>query len=322
MTKLLNVLIILLAIALVAVIVYPQIQENRPVTLTLACDSSAASLPFLVAVEESLFEANRITPQLVFYSDPDLALADLFAGKFDVGIFPWSTVLKRWSEKDETLKVFMAQEYRQSLFVDAIVAPVKGKVKTLADLRGRKLAYVAQLRDYVPVMLMSNGLTTKDLTLVEVGFSGILNELRSGAVDAAWLVEPLICPLDTTQFRIIQPAALARFVAQPFPGAAVGFAPAFLERSRTLPVRLKRSMDAAASLIDTKTDDVKAILGRYFSFCTDYCGFCRIPEPQRLAEINKPAVSALASRLALAGIISRGDLDTKSALVEPSKVIR
>lgn len=321
MTKLLNVLIVVLCLLLVFVIVYPQIQENRPVTLRLACDSSAASLPFLVAVEESLFQQNRIIPELVFYSDPDKAIDDLFAGKVDVGIFPWSTVLKRWSEKNETLKVFMAQEYRQSLFVDAIVTPVKSKIKTAGDLRGRTLAYVPPLRDYVPVMLVSLGLTTTDLKLVETGFSNVLGELAAGTVDAAWLVEPLICPLDTTQYRIVQPAALARYVNQPFPGAAVGFAPSFLDRSRVLPVRLKKSMDAASALIDTKTDEAKVTLGKYFNYCSSACGFCRIPEPQRLAEINKPAVSALASRLAASGVI-KGDLDIKAVFVEPSKVIR
>jgi NitT/TauT family transport system substrate-binding protein len=320
-TKLLNVLIVILALALVFVIVYPQIQENRPAPLRLACDSTAAALPFLVAIEESLFQQNRIVPELVLYSDPDLAIADLFAGKVDVGIFPWSTVLKHWSEKNETLKVFMSEEYRQSLYVDAIVVPTKSKVKSVVELRGKKLAYPPQLRDYIPVMLVSAGLTDKDITLVEVGPSGMMAQLTGGNVDAAWLIEPLLCPLDTMQFRVLQPAALARLVSQPFPGAAIGFAPSFLERSRSLPVRLKIAMDAAASMIDSKTDQAKLHLAKYFQYCDNFCGFCRIPEPQRLAEINKPSVASLASRLATVGVV-RGDLDTKLAFVEPSKVIR
>jgi NitT/TauT family transport system substrate-binding protein len=320
-TKLLNVLIVILALALIFVIVYPQIQENRPVTLRLACDSSAAALPFLVAVQESLFQQNRINPELVFYSDPELALADLFAGKVDVGAFPWSTVLKRWGETGDTLKVFMCEEYRTSLPVDAIVVPAKSKANSVTELRGKKFAYPPQLRDYIPVMLVSAGLTDKDLNLVEVGMSGLIAELESGNVDAAWLVEPLLCPLDTARFRILQPAALAKYVSQPFPGAAIGFAPSFLARSRVVPVRLKIAMDAAAAIIDTKADQVKSYLAMYFHYCENFCGFCRIPEPQRLAEINKPSVASLASRLAAVGVV-KGDLDTKTAFVEPSKVIR
>ena len=125
MTKLLNVLIVLLAALLVFVILYPQIQQNRPIDLKFACDSSATSLPILVGIDESLFVKNRINPTLVFYSDPDQAIADLFAGKMDVGVFPWSTVLKHAIARGETLQVFMNEDFKQSLPVDAIVAPLK-----------------------------------------------------------------------------------------------------------------------------------------------------------------------------------------------------
>jgi len=304
MTKLLNVLIVLLAALLVYVILYPQIQQNRPIDLKIACDSSATSLPLLVGVDETLFVKNRINPTLVFYSDPDQALADLFAGKVDVGVFPWSTVMKRIVTKNETLKVFMGEEFRQALPVDAIVAPLKSPVRTAADIRGRRFIYPPQVRDYIAVMLTSLGLKKEDVKLAEVPFSSIPQELASGACDAAWVIEPQLCPIDTMQYRIIQYSALARFVSQPFPGAAVGFAPRFAQSYRQGPKRLKIATDAAVAIIETKTDIAKQILAKYFPYCTQSCGFCRLPELQRNTEINKPAVAALASRLKLAGVLA------------------
>ena len=304
MTKLLNVLIVLLAALLVYVILFPQIQQNRPIDLKIACDSSVTSLPILVGVDESLFVKNRIRPTLVFYSDPDQALADLFAGKVDAGVFPWSTIMKRIATKGETLKVFMGEDFRQSLPVDAIVAPLKSPVKTAADVRGRRFIYPPQLRDYIPVMLYNLGLQAGDVKLTEVPFSALTQELAAGTCDAAWLVEPLLCPLDTTQYRIVQYSALARLVIQPFPGAAVGFAPSFPKTYRQGPKRLKIATDAAIALIETKTDVAKQILAKYFPYCTNSCGFCRLPELQRSTEINKPTVAALASRLKLAGVLA------------------
>ncbi len=304
MTKLLNVLIVLLAAALVYVILYPQIQQNRPIDLKIACDSSATSLPLLVGVDESLFVKNRINPTLVFYSDPDQALADLFAGKVDIGVFPWSTILKRIVTKSETLKVFMSEEFRQSLPVDAIVAPLKSPVKSVADIRGRRFIYPPQVRDYIPVMLTNLGLRPGDVKLTEVSFSALTQELAAGTCDAAWLIEPLLCPLDTTQYRIVQSSALPRFVSQPFPGAAIGFAPRFPQTYRQGPKRLKIATDAAMAIVETKGDVAKQILAKYFPYCTNSCGFCRLPELQRNTEINKPAVAALASRLKLAGVLT------------------
>ncbi|MBN2464704.1 ABC transporter substrate-binding protein [candidate division WOR-3 bacterium] len=316
MTKLLNVLIVLLAALLVFVILYPQIQQNRPIDLKFACDSSATSLPILVGIDESLFVKNRINPTLVFYSDPDQAIADLFAGKMDVGVFPWSTVLKHAIARGETLQVFMNEDFKQSLPVDAIVAPLKSPVKTAGDIRGRRFIYPPQIRDYIPVMLTNLGLRAEDVKLAEVPFSSLTQELADGNCDAAWLIEPLLCPLDTTQYRIVQYSALTRFVAQPFPGAAIGFAPSFVQSYRQGPKRLKIATDAAMAMIEAKADVAKQILAKRFPYCLQSCGFCRLPEIQRNTEINKPAVAALASRLKLAGVLPE-EINTQRVFPDP-----
>lgn len=321
MTKLLNVLIVILALALVAVILYPQIQENRPVVVRFACDSSASSLPFLIGIEETLFVKNRILPKLVFYSDPDQGLADLFRGNADVGVFPWSTVFKRVVANQETLKVFMSQDFRQTLPVDAIVVKAKSSIRDLNGIRGKKLGYPPQLRDYVVPLLAAIGMRPSETTPVELPFSGLLEKLRSGEVDAAWLLEPLICTVDTVEFRTVQSGALPRYVSPPFPGAAIGFAPGFLKSSKALLTRLKISTDMAAALAETKPDKAKRILGKHFPFCDDYCGLCRIPELERLVGINKPAVAALASRLKAAGVLGQ-DIETKNFFVEPIQLAR
>jgi len=316
MTKLLNVLIVLLAAVLVFVILYPQIQQNRPIDLKFACDSSATSLPILVGMDESLFAKNRVNATLVFYSDPDQALADLFAGKVDVGVFPWSAVLKRAATKGETLKVFMNEEFRQALPSDAIVAPLKSPVKTVADIRGKRFIYPPQVRDYIPVALTNMGLRPENVKLTEVPFTDLLKELAAGTCDAAWLIEPLLCTLDTTQYRVVQYSALPRFVCQPFPAAAVGFSPRFPQTYRQGPKRLKIATDAAMAIIETKGDMARQVLAKHFPYCAAFSAYCRLPELQRNTEINKPAVAALASRLKLAGVLT-DEVNTQGMFPDP-----
>ncbi len=321
MTKLLNVIIVLLAAALVAVILYPQIQANRPQVVRFACDSTSSALPFLIGIEESLFVKNRIIPELVFYSDPDQALEDLFAGRVDVGAFPYAAVFRRVIEHDDTLKVFMSEDFRQSLPVDAIVVPVASKAEELKDLRKRTLGYPPQLRGYLPPFLINANIPSEDITLVEVPFSEMPDRLRSGEIDAAWFLEPLICAMDSAEFRVLQDAALARFVSSPFPGTAVGFAPEYMDEHKVVLNRLKISTDAAVAMAENNPDRAKLILGKYFPYCTEVCGLCRIPELQRLIEVNKPAVSALASRLKIAGVFDE-DVPTNDLFVEPIKLTR
>ena len=61
-----------------------------------------------------------------------------------------------------------------------------GPVKTLADLKGKKIGYsVASFQDaYLSAMLKSVGLTASDVTLVNVNFN-LVTALMSGQVDAA-----------------------------------------------------------------------------------------------------------------------------------------
>jgi len=110
-------------------------------------------------------------------------------------------------------------------------------------------------------------------------------------------------------------------VSAPFPGAAIGFAPSFFKHSKTLLMRLKIATDAAVAFAETKPDQAKLVLSRYFPFCNEQCGTCRIPELQRLVEVNKPAVSALATRLVVAGVLP-SEIETQTFFVEPSKLTR
>jgi len=320
MTKLLNVIIVILALALIAVILYPQIQENRPKVVRFACDSSASCLPVLVGIEESLFVNNRIIPEIVWYSDPDKALGDLFAGNADIGIFPWSAVFKQMLAGD-TLKVFLSEDFRQTLPVDGIVVPVKSRLTAASDIKQRKLGYPPELRDYVLPFLVNLNIQPNDVTTMEFPLSSLVAQLREGAIDAAWLLEPIICSLDTLEFRVLQPGALAKYVSSPFPGAAMGFSPTYYKSSKVLLSRLKISTDAAVAMAESDVERAKLTLGKYFPYCDQVCGNCRIPEMQRLVEINKPAVQALADRLTGAGVLT-DTVRTQDAFAEPAKLMR
>ncbi|MBM3314775.1 hypothetical protein FJY71_02885, partial [candidate division WOR-3 bacterium] len=195
MTKVLNVIIVLLAIALFLVVWYPQHKENQPMRLRIACDSSVTSVPVLVAMEESLFIQNRFRPEIVYYRDPDSALAALFAGEIEMGVFPWSTILKRIPLHGETLKVIMAEVARPTLPIDALVRrttcklPPAGtpqptgdaldslmrlrRIPALTAFRGRTLGYPPQLRDYVPALLAGAGMSMSDIRLVEAPLTAL-----------------------------------------------------------------------------------------------------------------------------------------------------
>lgn len=321
MTKLLTAIIIVLGLVLVGVILYPQLQENRPQHLRFACDSSVAALPFIVAVQDTLFTKNRIDPELVFYSDPEKALDELFAGNIDVGIFPWSTVFKRIAAKGETLKVFMAVEFRPTLPVDAIAKPAKGKIKTVNDLKDKRFGYPPVLRDYLPLLLASVNLLPANVKLTEVPLATLPSRLVAGEFDAVWVLEPYITQIDFKKFDTLS-ALTTKYIASPFPAYAIGFSPQFLKKTtKNQRTRLKIALDAAVDRIDAQPNEVKKVLSRFF-FGNDTTGTAvRLPLFQKIAEINKPVIQTLASRMLTLGILS-DTIDTRGIFAQPSQLMR
>ncbi|MCL6466166.1 MAG: ABC transporter substrate-binding protein [candidate division WOR-3 bacterium] len=321
MTKLLTAIIIVLSLVLIGVILYPQLQENRPQRLRFACDSSVAALPFIVAVQDTLFVKNRIEPEITFYSDPEKALDELFAGNIDVGIFPWSTVFKRIVNKGETLKVFMAVEFRPTLPVDAIAKPIKGKIKTVNDLKDKRVGYPPVLRDYLPLLFAGINLNPSNVKLTELPLPVLPARLAAGEFDAVWVLEPFITQIDFTKFDTLT-ALTTKYIASPFPAYAIGFSPQFLKNTTKIQrTRLKIALDAAVDRIDAQPGEAKKIVSQFF-FGNDTAGAgTRLPLFQKISEINKPGIQALASRMLKVGVLTE-TLDTRNIFAPPSQLMR
>ncbi len=290
MTKVLNLVIVLLAVALVLVIWYPQYKENQPVRLRILCDSSVLSTPVLVVIEESLFIENRFLPQVVFYSDPDSALARLFAGEFEIGVFPWSSIFKRIANNAETLKVIMAEAARPTMPIDALVRRSSNKpliptttiptgrvldsllrlrrIPTLSAFRGQAMGYPPQLRDYVTLLLAGAGMSETAFRLVEAPMTALPEMVDNGTVTVAWLLERHVSRMldyDVSLNYDSLSGALTRYIASPFPLAAVGINPRFFNAlSRTQRHRLSAALGAAGALIETRQTRVKQIVASHF----------------------------------------------------------
>ncbi len=321
MTKFLTVIIVILTAILVGIILYPQIQENRPQNIRFTCDSSVAVLPLIVGIQDTLFEKNRILPQMSFYTDPDSALKQLLAGSADIGIFPWSTVFKAIATRGETLKTFMAVEFRPALPVDALVKPKKSKIKTLLDLKGKRLGYPPIFRDYIPLLLAAANIKTNEIKISEVPMATLTARLAAGEFDAVWVTEPFISPIDFTKFDTISGPA-TRYIASPFPGFAVGFSNRFFKNTtKTQRTRLKIAFDLAIDRIDGQPAETKARLGRFFFGADSACVNARLPQFQKLVEINKPAIQALASRMLATGILT-DTISTSGIFVQPAQLMR
>jgi ABC-type nitrate/sulfonate/bicarbonate transport system substrate-binding protein len=321
MNKILNIVIVILALALIAVILYPQWQESKPVKVRFGCDSTVTSTVFFVAQGRGFFKDNRIIPELRFFADPSQALDALFRGEIDCGVFPWHLILKRIAEQQETVKIFVSEDFRSSLPVDAIIVKANSRISKISDLNKRKIGYPIQTRELIPVLLevMLGGAGVKqkkDVTLTEMSNLQLTGALKQGQIDAAFVIEPERCLATQESTSVIVDAPLSKYISSPFPGAAIGYTRAYLTKNRRTCVKLKLACDATIGFIDQNPDEARKILARTLGYQDDKLSDCRFPEMQRLVEINRDIVKSYSDRLKTNGILTT-DIDVRPIFVEP-----
>ncbi|QRG07028.1 ABC transporter substrate-binding protein [Xanthobacter dioxanivorans] len=118
-----------------------------------------------------------------------------------------------------------------------------GKVKTVADLKGRSIGVTAvgvYTHQAAVRILKSAGLTEKDVRLVNMPYPDMVAALANGAIDAANMTEPFV-----TQAREMGVARLLLNHTEAFPNLQLGvtiYGPRLATRDRDLGERFMRGL--------------------------------------------------------------------------------
>jgi putative hydroxymethylpyrimidine transport system substrate-binding protein len=138
--------------------------------------------PLVVAKEGGYFERHGLDVDLVAPADPAAPPRLVAAGKGDIAITYQPQLLLQLKQGLPLVRFGTLIETP----LNCLIVLKDGPVKTLADLKGKKIGYsIAGLGDaFLAAILKSAGLSPKDVTPVNVNFN-LVTALRSGQVDAA-----------------------------------------------------------------------------------------------------------------------------------------
>lgn len=138
-----------------------------------------------------------------------------------------------------------------------------------ADLKGKKIAIIAPMTSsqyFVTKTLAAAGLKPSDVTFVTMALPDMLTALANGAIDAAWMFEPLASKAV---------ASGAGTVEEPVGAVAAGFPSTWLQARESLTQKspqvvqefvtaMTEGMKAYRDLLaQGKTDDIDAVLASY-----------------------------------------------------------
>ena len=173
----------------------------QPATkLTVGTTNSNSDAPFFIAEAKGYFREAELDVELIPFDSAAKMVAPLGTGQLDIAAGAPSAGLYNAIERGIDLRIvadkgstpkgygYLPLLVRKSL-VDA------GKVKSVRDLRGAKVAEVAQATASFCTLneaLKKGGLTYKDVEEVFLGFPDHLTALSSGAIDASITAEPIV----------------------------------------------------------------------------------------------------------------------------------
>jgi putative hydroxymethylpyrimidine transport system substrate-binding protein len=138
--------------------------------------------PLVVAAEGGYFARHGLDVDLVAPADPSAPPRLVAAGKADVAVTYQPDLMLNVKEGLPLVRFGTLIETP----LNCLIVLKDGPVKTLADLKGRKVGYsVAGMQGaYLGAILKSAGLSASEVTLVNVNFN-LVTALLSGQVDAA-----------------------------------------------------------------------------------------------------------------------------------------
>ncbi|MBD1931092.1 MULTISPECIES: ABC transporter substrate-binding protein [Cyanophyceae] len=137
--------------------------------------------PIAIAQEKGFLAAGGVKVEPVYSENYLQSISDFSAGKYD-GITLALGSLMSIIEKNSEVQIVLVTD--QSAGADTVV--VQRNIKSVADLKGKRIG--VKLGDYgelfVVKMLESNGLTTDDVTLVDIEGEAIPAHIKSGDIQA------------------------------------------------------------------------------------------------------------------------------------------
>jgi NitT/TauT family transport system substrate-binding protein len=143
----------------------------------------------MLAADAKLYDKHGLKAELKpFNSGTDLIKA-IIAGQLDAGVLGFTNALT-WASQDADLKVVGGAQ----MGFHSIIVPKDSNIKSVADLKGKKLAtqQKGSTADVVlnGVTLANAKLDPKDVNFVYVSPAAAIQQLAAGTVDAAFVFEP------------------------------------------------------------------------------------------------------------------------------------
>lgn len=157
--------------------------------LRLAYDFWPGYYPALIAIEKGYFAEEGLQVEAIKPENTDTLMSDFIGGKYDLMAVSLGDVVNLTQLTGDVAVIFASDE---SAGGDAMVA--SSEIQSISDLKGKQIGVnqgsFAEL--FIVTLLEENGMTSADVTFIDMDAADAPAALRNGEVQAAHTWEPYV----------------------------------------------------------------------------------------------------------------------------------
>lgn len=253
------------------------------------------TLPFYVAMEEGLFEAQGIKIEHTRFEKPNQIVDALTAGQVEVGAPGTAAgiVMLAESKFPGTFKIFGLQGGggEEKRINDALVVRKDSEIQDFKNLRGKTVGTVPgiQWETITRHILRKSGLDPdKDVKVTAIGVSVQIPSVINHDVDATLSLEPVGSVAENEpelRRAVVNPAE--QYIANPFYSGASVFTTKFVKERPDVAHRMVKALDEATAMINKDFEAHKNVLAKYAAIKPDQLAVVAQPRLRGFADINE-----------------------------------
>lgn len=248
----------------------PAIVRAQGVKIRIGYWPVAAGLPFFSAIEKGYFKEAGLEVEALKFAGAQQVMEAMLSGRSDGSSNGTGSANLAIGEiaQPGLFKIFATNPSNARYVLDEFIVPKDSPVKTMADLKGKKVASGPGIQNVTLAKTMLERAGASGATVMELPIGQHVASLVAGQVDACYTLEPTgtIGRMNGTT-RVIEAGVVARYILgdpmAPWHGGAASLTTEFIKKHPDVAKKFIAAYARGIELVRSKPDEARQFMKGY-----------------------------------------------------------
>ena len=230
----------------------------------------AAGLPFFAAIEKGYFKEAGLDVEAIKFAGAQQVMEAMLAGRSDGSSNGTGSANLAIGEiaQPGLFKIFATNPSNAKFVLDEFIVPKDSPVKTMAELKGKKVASGPGIQNVTLAKTMLERAGATGATVIELPIGQHVAALVAGQVDACYTLEPTgtIGRMNGTT-RVIEAGVVAKYILgdamAPWHGGAASLTTEFIKKNPDAAKKFIAAYTRGIELVRTKPAEARTFMKGY-----------------------------------------------------------